>query len=238
MKKYFEAIYIINLPSRGDRRVEMQEQLAKVGLSLDGAYVRVFPAVRPTDASGFPNIGTKGCFLSHLAVLTDARDRGLRNVLVLEDDCNFVKNIASRLEDVLGMEPHPQWSLFYGGALNAIPTDKVKDGYLDPLQAVCGAHFLAVSSDALVSLVTYFEAMLLRQPGDPSGGPMHVDGAYSWFRAAHPEARTLLANPEIAYQRSSATDIHDRKWYEGSRLSHWMLQKIRRGKNRLFDSKR
>lgn len=238
MQKYFEAIYIINLPSREDRKAEMQEQLAKVGLSLDGAYVRLFPAVRPTEASGFPNIGAKGCFLSHLAVLTDARDRGLRSVLILEDDCNFVKNLASRLEDILGVEPRPQWSLFYGGTLNTIPADKLKDGYLDPLQAISGSHFLAVSSGALDSVVTYFEAMLPRQPGDPNGGPMHVDGAYSWFRAAHPEARTLLANPEIAYQRSSATDIHKRKWYEGTRLSHWMLQQIRRGKNRFFDSKR
>ena len=238
MKKYFDAIYVINLPSRKDRKAEMLGQLAKVGLTIDGDYVRLFPAARPTEAAGFPNIGTRGCFLSHLGVLQEAHARGVKSVLILEDDCNFVSNIVGRLEDIFATEAKYPWCFFYGGALNDVPQDSFKNGYVDPEQGVTGAHFLAVGAETLASLIAYLEAMLIRAPGDAMGGPMHVDGAYSWFRAAHPEASTLLAFPEIAYQRSSATDIHKRKWYENTQVSHWILQQLRRGKNLLFDSKR
>jgi GR25 family glycosyltransferase involved in LPS biosynthesis len=237
MKKYFEAIYIINLPSRVDRKGEMQEQLAKAALDIDGNYVRVFSALRPSGTEGFPTIGTRGCFLSHLAVLTDARDRGVGSVLILEDDCNFVRDIATRLEEIFSMRLKDASDFFYGGALNTGPEGKALSGYLKPDQKVVGAHFLSISAKALPGLVEYLEAMLRRPAGDPLGGPMHVDGAYSWFRAAHPEFLTFVAGPEIAYQRSSATDIHRRKWYESTRAAQWVLRRLRRAKNKFLDSK-
>lgn len=41
---------------------------------------------------------------------------------------------------------------------------------------------------------------------------MHVDGAYSWFRKDHPFLRTLLADPELGYQRPSRSDIFTGHW--------------------------
>jgi hypothetical protein len=43
---------------------------------------------------------------------------------------------------------------------------------------------------------------------------MHVDGAYTWFRASHPEMRTWIAVPELGHQRQSRTDIHPLRWYD------------------------
>ena len=37
---------------------------------------------------------------------------------------------------------------------------------------------------------------------------MHVDGAYGWFRAAHPDIRAFAATPHVAHQTASRTDIH------------------------------
>jgi len=46
--------------------------------------------------------------------------------------------------------------------------------------------------------------------GDPAGGPMHVDGGYSWFRRENPDVVTVKFIPTMAYQRASATDIAER----------------------------
>jgi hypothetical protein len=64
-----------------------------------------------------------------------------------------------------------------------------------------------VHRSALAPLVEYLEGCLVRPPGDPVGGPMHVDGALTMFRAAHPELITLIAQPSLAGQRSSRSDI-------------------------------
>ena len=41
---------------------------------------------------------------------------------------------------------------------------------------------------------------------------MDVDGAYSWLRRPNPQFKTYIATPEIAYQRSSRTDISEPTW--------------------------
>ena len=43
---------------------------------------------------------------------------------------------------------------------------------------------------------------------------MHVDGAYSRFRHDHRDLETVIALPELGYQRASRTDIHALRWYD------------------------
>src|SRR5271170_7150269 len=74
----FNAIYLINLPERVDRRRELASELNSVGLSEDDERVIWMAAVRPPEAGGFPSIGSRGCFMSHLECLKSARARGFR----------------------------------------------------------------------------------------------------------------------------------------------------------------
>jgi GR25 family glycosyltransferase involved in LPS biosynthesis len=231
MLNFFDCVYIINLPSRTDRRMEMEQEFLKIRLPIDGEKIRFFPAVRPDGAAGFPTLGTRGCFLSHVAALTHARDSGKGSVLILEDDCNFVGDFCNGLKSLMESRSSADWGFVYGGTLNAIDPDKLNHGRLDAAHGVLGAHFLGVNGSVLSELVSYLEAILTRQPGDALGGPMHVDGAYSWFRNAHPQYATFIAVPEIAYQRSSATDIHQRKWFEAYKAAQWVLRHLRRLKN-------
>lgn len=214
----FESIYVINLRSRGDRRREMAEQLAAVGLSFDSPQVRLFEAVRPDDAGAFPSVGARGCFMSHLGVLRDAV--GKTNVLILEDDLDFAEGIvAPRIP--MG------WGMFYGGARHAI----APAGLLTltaPEDVIGCSHFLAISGAVIPRLVTYLEALLSRPAGDPAGGPMHVDGAYARFRADNPDVQTYLATPELGFQRPSRTDIHALRWYDSTPLLRQLVNLARR----------
>jgi len=56
----FDMIFVINLPSRGDRRREMAQQLARIGLDFDHPRVNLFSAFRPKDAEVFRVLARAG----------------------------------------------------------------------------------------------------------------------------------------------------------------------------------
>jgi hypothetical protein len=41
---------------------------------------------------------------------------------------------------------------------------------------------------------------------------MHLDGAYSTFRAQNPDVVTLITSPNLGWQRSSPSDITPNWW--------------------------
>lgn len=94
------------------------------------------------------------------------------------------------------------------------------------------AHFVGVRREAAAALVPYLEAMAARPFGDPLGGPMHVDGAYGWFRASRPDLRALCAEPPVSRQRSSRSDIHAGHWADRRRALRPAMAALRGLKRR------
>ena len=205
----FERIRIINLPHRSDRRAEIGGQLGRLGLEIDGRHIAFHDACRPDDAGTFPSIGARGCFTSHLDVLEAAQASGAKTLLILEDDMDFVRDaeasVAAAMEDLAGRE----WSIFYGGydCPDLLPDARGPVVKANPGAAVGTTHFVAFSSEAIRHAIPYLKQLAARPAGDPAGGPMHVDGAYSWLRRAYPHLDTWLAQPQIGHQRPSRTDI-------------------------------
>ena len=77
MSNNIDKIIYINLDKRTDRRDEIEKELNNFNLS----YER-YPAIYKT--------GAVGCAQSHLNVLKLAKERGYKNVLILEDDFTFL----------------------------------------------------------------------------------------------------------------------------------------------------
>ncbi|WP_396127421.1 glycosyltransferase family 25 protein [Acidicapsa acidisoli] len=231
--EYFQQIYVINLPSRHDRRREMAEQLNAIGLSFDTPCVRLFEAVRPQEPEGFPSIGSRGCFLSHLGILRHARDRQFERILIFEDDLNFAPDFNTRIGNVVAELEKTDWSLFYGGYIaDSLPQPEGTSGVLrlSPTTPLSTTHFVGFCGPAIGEAVTYLENILSRPPGDPNGGPMHVDGAYCWFRQQFPTKITLVSVPMLGYQRKSRTDIHSLRWFDripGIRQGIALLRRMR-----------
>lgn len=207
--KHFDAIKIINLKSRKDRRQEMLGELRMIGLD-NSARVSFHEASKFDDAGSFPSIGARGCFQSHLSILENAHANGIKSILILEDDLDFSRDIHSQLAAVADHLERNPWSLFYGGALkwDGEPSSVSPVTLSDPAHGVMGTHFIGLRGEAIHAAIVYLRAMLNRPSGSPEGGPMHVDGAYSWFRKAHPEFQTLIAIPALGHQRPSRTDVH------------------------------
>lgn len=230
---YFQQVYVINLPHRQDRRREMAEQLGRIGLDWDTPGVRLFAAVRPDGAGEFPTVGARGCFLSHLGVLRDALQHGYDRILIFEDDLNFGPDFDAQMPKVIDELSTADWSIFYGGyEMKPPPRSRGDQAVLSvlPGDAIQTTHFVGFRGPAIGEIVCSLESMLARSAGHPEGGPMHVDGAYGWFRNESPERTTLVAVPELGYQRSSTTDIHARRWFDrfpGVRHASSWLRKIR-----------
>lgn len=202
-----EGVFVINLPHRTDRRSEMEKQLSRVGWNA-----RFFSGVKPETANGFSSVGAHGCFLSHLEVLRLALRCNMTRCIVLEDDVNFVSNFSTRWEAALKSLAENDWSIFYPGhTLAKLPTGVIR---IPSSTKVLCTHFVVVHQRAIPRLIDGLEKIMARPPGHPLGGPMHVDGAYSTIRAQNPTLVTFVNSPMLGFQRSSASDIADRKWFD------------------------
>jgi GR25 family glycosyltransferase involved in LPS biosynthesis len=99
----FDKIYCINLKSRIDKRKKMEEQAKKYDLDI------IF-----FDAISKPENPIRGCLESHLEIIKLAKQENLNNVLILEDDCVFLK--GGKLNDI----PNNWDMLYLGGNLDII----------------------------------------------------------------------------------------------------------------------
>jgi glycosyl transferase family 25 len=137
-------------------------------------------------------------------------ERSGGNVLILEDDCDFT--------DALNTFQLPEtWDILYGGYEPLNVEDPHSGG-------IVGAHFMGFSNVAVKKLVPYLQRLpdldfpadhqaTLEAGYDPARKP-EIDGAYVWFRRAHPELRTVFATPKLGYQRPSRTDVSPNRLYD------------------------
>ncbi|WP_293152375.1 MULTISPECIES: glycosyltransferase family 25 protein [unclassified Microcoleus] len=224
LTEFFERTYVVNLPDRQDRRRDITKELANVGISLAPNSVEIFPAVRPETAGEFPSIGAWGCFLSHLSILKHARQQNLSNVLVMEDDLAISPTLIAQQSALIEQLQGQDWGMVYlGHYLTDRNLPKVDPNGRSSEAAVLlkpytlgiqTTHFYGVNGQILDRLIAFLEQVQQRPKGHPDGGPMHVDGAYSTFRAQNPDIMTLIAEPNLGWQRSSRSDINASAWYD------------------------
>ena len=227
LRTIFDRVYVINLADRTDRRREMTAQLALIGLA-DDPLVQFFPAVRPADPGNFGSLGERGCFLSHLGALKDAVANGHRSILILEDDVDWTPAALARNARLDALR-ETDWAFLHGGrghdhaaADGAILLEPIR-----PERELLLGHFIGLRGAVIGQIVDYLEAMLQRPKGSPDGGPMHVDGAYSWFRRAHPDVAAYVCTPSVAQQRSSRSDISVPTGWRATRAADWARRVLR-----------
>lgn len=227
---FFDKSYVINLPERLDRRQGMMQELKRLGISELTERISFFSAVRPPDKGDFPSIGARGCFLSHLEVLKEAKKQNLNNLLIMEDDLSFSSLLLKKQNTAVRELKSLNWDLVYLGHCADLPAPGVGvfQAYTQPLRFT---HFLAINKQTIPQLVDFLEELLKRPSGHPDGGPMHVDGAYSTFRQQNSSIVTLVANPSLGFQRASPSSIAGYKWFDTLPVVSQLSQTARKAKN-------
>jgi GR25 family glycosyltransferase involved in LPS biosynthesis len=124
---FFENVFYINLKRRPDRLEQINQELEKHGIgaelveAIDGNDLE-----QPTVASAdglMPSRGDIACALSHAKVCRMAKERGLRNYLVVEDDAVFAKEFDFLFSGIIEILPSDYDIVYLGGSHNekAIP---------------------------------------------------------------------------------------------------------------------
>jgi glycosyl transferase family 25 len=232
IQNFFDRTYIINLPERTDRRQGIERELKNIGSSLIPGKVELFPAIRPLDPQSFPSKGVLGCYLSHLQILKQARNDGLKNVLIVEDDLAISKRFRSATKTLFNALNELDWGIVF---LGYFPYQglKLSDYYDDentsynrftspsvvlktskyPTQ---GTHFYVVNKDIYDRLIEFLEELLdrrlkeadLREQssfGELDGA--YLDTAYYLFQKNNPDINALIISPNLGWQRDTHSDI-------------------------------
>jgi hypothetical protein len=225
----FGCTYVVNLADRHDRRRAITRELQRAGMPLEAGRVEIFSAVRASEAAGFPNAGARGCFLSHLRILEQAQERKLDRVLIVEDDLVISPLIREQQEQVAALLKQP-WDVVYLGHVENVAVDVPPrlNRFDGPLMT---SHFYGVKAPARDRLIEYLKKAEGRPAGHPDGGPMHLDAALTMFRQANPDLITLIAEPNLGWQRPSRSDIHS-TWLQRTpvfREAYDVARHLRRG---------
>ena len=109
MDKILDNIYYINLDYRSDRKEQIELELSKMGLVGNR-----FPGTVYSDpivsADPRANSGLIGCHISHLNLLKLAKEKNLSNIVILEDDFEFIVN---KEELIFQIESFEQMNISY-----------------------------------------------------------------------------------------------------------------------------
>lgn len=238
MKKpsqYFGKVFVINLFERTDRRREVNAALERINMPLGSAGVELFPAVKPDSAAGFPSPGVRGCFLSHLNILRQAQALDLPSVLIFEDDVEFSSVFERLWPSVMAQLEALPWDFAYLGYTNIDSSTMARRSTESIAMLACKervrtTHAYAVKCSIFSTLIAHLEELERGRPGDTERGPMDVDGAYNAYRRRYPRTVTLIAEPQVAWQRATHSDLHSRSWHKLPGMG-MLLAPVRLAKN-------
>lgn len=124
LNEIFDEVYVINLDRATDRLQAMDRKLAKHGIkykrlnAVDGRKLdpTIIDAECTPVCANFAIYGAIGCALSHKTIWNDVVQRGLKQVLVLEDDAVFCADFNRRF--LASWESVPaDWDLVHLGAV-------------------------------------------------------------------------------------------------------------------------
>jgi len=226
LDRFVDKAFVINLKTRPDRRRETEQELRNIGFAGAGFHV----VTKPEDPGLFRTQGERGCFESHVAIWQQCL--GARNVLVMEDDVQFVGDFAQR---VPLLETLPaDWDIVYVGydqhpdVARPIPgRGLVRVG--GEFEFI-GTHGYMVNGPAIGPLLAACLDISSRR--GESGYAITIDGAINIARARLGLASYVFA-PPLAIQRASMTDIADPKWFDRVPVLNAAIGQARRIKNLL-----
>lgn len=210
----FDRVYIVNLPERLDRKQETIAEFERFGMEVPNERVRFIEATRPDDAGEFPSIGSLGNLISQTRVLRECMELGLDRVAICEDDIKFNTVAPEAMERIIEDIKTEDWNMASLAYLQ--PSQRLSEphGLVKWDTNTRGSHVYAVRGEAIKSFHDYLVACRQRPAGHPDGGAMFFDGAFNMVRRKVPNIRFFIANPSVADQRASRSDLHRLSFFD------------------------
>lgn len=191
MSNYIDKVVYINLDKRTDRKEEIEKELNNMGLS----YER-FPAIYHSG----PYVG---CGYSHLQVVKNAKERGLKNVMIIEDDFTFLVS-KEELEDCLTelFEKKPDFDVCMG-EYSFPKLEDIHLGRIKKMNEASNASFYIVNSHYFDSFINLYETNL---PLLESTGMHSIYANDQIWKQLQRKDNWVCFNPRVGKQRNIYSD--------------------------------
>ena len=197
--RYFDDVYYINLDYREDRKKLFEERSSAIGLNAkrfsgivpgDGEYALIESNQKDTRRKW-----KVGCTLSHQAIVREAKEKGLQNVLIFEDDCIFLEGFIEKAQNCVNDLKEQEWDLMYfGGQPNQYAKKVTENLGLIENGGVYSTHAYAINH-------TFYDKMLNVPPNLYDT----IDILYLNYQSS---ARKLLVSKDIlAVQDATYSDL-------------------------------
>ena len=179
---FFSEVYVINLESRVDRRMEMQAELDRCGIPFT-----FFEATKDDN-------GVKGLVETMKRLFRHCLEKNQQRVIILEDDASFlVGDPVSFLKEVIPQIPK-DFQLFHLGLNLLAPPKRISENVLKIVDCY-STHAIAYSKSGMEVCLEMLEAVPL--------APFDI------FIREHllPRGACFCTFPMLATQRESYSDI-------------------------------
>jgi hypothetical protein len=190
-----DKIFYINLNHRTDRKSQMEAEFQRCGIPAD--------KVERIEAVCRKDFGALGCTLSHIKCIEIAKQRGYSNVLILEDDFNFIDSEYPWDEQLADFIINGAWGLILFAG-NIMRHGRVYNGWLQQaLNVQTTSGYLAHSRFYNILLRNYREGAELLQKSRQE--KYHAIDQY--WKHLQAKYRCFIVYPKLGYQRGSFSDI-------------------------------
>lgn len=185
IKNFFDGIFCINLKERTDRWEQAQKEFDKLNIKDSVTH---FPALKLDN-------GALGCRESHLSIIRKAKDNGLKNVLIFEDDVLVIDDNIKHLNTTITDLKDVEWDLFYLGA-----TVDPNIGRLEPYTSNLVKTNFAYTTHAYAVNHSVYDLILKEAPLHPT-----IDVFYSTYIV--PRKKSFIINPMLCIQQEGYSNI-------------------------------
>ncbi|MBI5345690.1 MAG: hypothetical protein HZB76_00890 [Chlamydiae bacterium] len=196
----FDAIIYINLKHRKDRKKEILQELTKLKVKKE--------KIHRIEGSYNALNGHAGCALSHIQAIEFAEKNKFKNVLILEDDCQFIgskKEVDAYVESFLKLMKN-DWDVFFLGTL-VIVKEKTKYPSVKRIVAslhshayVINEHYYKTLKDLYIEAYEILKNIVFHTMVENNS----LDRKWHFLQYRD---RWFMKNKPIAIQRNSFSDI-------------------------------
>lgn len=188
--------YYINLEKRTDRKIHVENELSKIGITAER-----FNAIELPD-------GSLGCSMSHLKCIENAKKNKWDHVLIVEDDITFLDKdlFITHLNKFLKINKTWDVILFAGNVYK--PYIKYGDFSIKVFRCQTTTGYLVKSSYYDKLIQNYKEGLtnLMREP--KKANQFAIDKY--WFRLQEKDSWYLITPPTVI-QRDDYSDIEKKQ---------------------------
>ena len=209
----FDKILYINLDFCKDRNEHMLKQFEHLSIKKK--------QIQRISATHTPINGHRGCALSHIKALETAIDKGWKNVLILEDDCDFflpVKYINPFI-DYFFSQVNDQWDIFLLGG-NVGKKEPSHWNHIYRVLESTNAHAYAVNRHYMPILLENFKeayTLLLEDAFPILSKKTPID---KHWKTLQKKDRWLMGEIIIAAQKPFASNITKKAYYQDGKFSY------------------